>query len=119
MLFAANSCRLLQFKPAINGKRLENHVIQTKKVASDDFCQALCYMETNCVSINSKMDSDQYLCELNDAVAENYPGDLRAAPEFSYFSGEVSGWTKTYSVYHQAGDLMLLGELVQPGFLTF
>ena len=50
----ADQCRVLEFTPekAFDGKRLINHVIRIVEVLTMSFCDNMCYMEPDCVSIN-------------------------------------------------------------------
>ena len=50
----ADQCRNLEFGPekAFQGKRLINHTICTVEITVSKFCENLCYMEPDCVSIN-------------------------------------------------------------------
>ena len=85
--FIGNTCRVLRFDFLENGKRLNNHVIEVKQSSTEDFCQALCYMNNKCVSINFRQTPDSsgvHLCELNDSDKQQHPDDLKEEKEFSY-----------------------------------
>ena len=50
----ADQCRVLEFTPekAFDGKRFINHVIRIVEVLTMNFCDNMCYVEPDCVSIN-------------------------------------------------------------------
>ena len=63
----ADQCRNLEFGPekAFEGKRLINHIVRTVEMTVSRFCENLCYMEPDCVSIYLYTRGDgNYKCEL-------------------------------------------------------
>ena len=89
----ADQCRNLEFGPekAFEGKRLVNHTIRTVEITVSRFCENLCYMEPNCVSINLYTRADgngNYKCELNNATHEGHEGKLIDQEMYSYHAGK-------------------------------
>ena len=86
-------CRNLRFTSApIHGSRLNNHVIRTIGVISEDFCEMQCYLEPNCVSYNFKKNGENE-CDLNNATYEHdneHSGDLAKNENYVYRGAEVS-----------------------------
>ena len=85
----------MEFEPAhtSQGKRLTTHVIRTEDVIDGDFCEALCYMEPNCVSYNLRLKASsdgKYKCELNNSTIEGKPDKLEANPEYVYRGTKVN-----------------------------
>ncbi|KAL9956971.1 hypothetical protein ACROYT_G038542 [Oculina patagonica] len=79
------NCRILEFKPLIDGHALFDHVIKTYLTVSQDVCELKCYREDDCVSINfGPGDSGAYLCELSDSDHELHPEDLKQRNGFIY-----------------------------------
>ena len=91
----ADQCRKLEFGPekAFQGKRLINHTIRTIEITVSKFCENLCYMEPDCVSINlyTRGDGNGYhKCELNNATHEGHEKKLIDQEMYSYHAGEVN-----------------------------
>ena len=91
----ADQCRNLEFGPekAFEGKRLVNHTIRTVEITVSRFCENLCYMEPNCVSINLYTRADgngNYKCELNNATHEGHEERLIDQEMYSYHAAEVN-----------------------------
>ena len=87
-------CRQLKFTPekAFDGKRLINHVIRVAEVTTKDFCENVCFMEPDCVSINlDKRVSGHggYKCELNNVTHERHEHDLKNEDHYFYRAAEV------------------------------
>ena len=87
-------CRQLKFTPekAFDGKRLINHVIRVAEVTTKDFCENVCFMEPDCVSINlDKRVSGhgEYKCELNNVTHERHEHDLKKEDNHFYHAAEV------------------------------
>ena len=85
----------LEFGPekAFDGKRLINHTIRTVEITVSRFCENLCYMEPDCVSINLYTRADgngNYKCELNNATHEGHEGKLIDQEMYSYHAAEVN-----------------------------
>ena len=93
-LSEADRCRKLKFTPekAFDGKRLINHVIRVAEVTTEDFCENVCFMEPDCVSINlDKRVSGHgvYKCELNNVTHERHEHDLKDEDRYFYRAAEV------------------------------
>ena len=91
----ADQCRNLEFGPekAFEGKRLVNHTIRTVEITVSRFCENLCYMEPDCVSINLYTRADgngNYKCELNNATHEGHEEKLIDQEMYSYRAAEVN-----------------------------
>ena len=93
-LSEADQCRQLKFTPekAFDGKHLINHVIRVAEVTTKDFCENVCFMEPDCVSINlDKRVSGHgvYKCELNNVTHERHEHDLKDEDRYFYRAAEV------------------------------
>ena len=93
-LSEADQCRKLKFTPekAFDGKRLIYHVIRVAEVTTKDFCENVCFMEPDCVSINlDKRVSGHgvYKCELNNVTHERHEHDLKDEDRYFYRAAEV------------------------------
>ena len=91
---SADQCRQLKFRPekAFDGKRLMNHMIRVAEVMTKDFCENVCFMEPDCVSINlDKRVSGhgEYKCELNNVTHERHEHDLKDEDHYFYRAAEV------------------------------
>ncbi|XP_066025920.1 uncharacterized protein [Pocillopora verrucosa] len=91
--FDADQCRQLEFTPekAFDGRRLVNHVIRIVEVLAMSFCDNMCYMEPDCVSINLyKRVSGHggYKCELNNVTHERHEDDLERKDHYFYHAAE-------------------------------
>ncbi|PFX16288.1 hypothetical protein AWC38_SpisGene19441 [Stylophora pistillata] len=89
----ADQCRNLEFGPekTFDGKRLINHTIRTVVVTVARFCENLCYMEPDCVSINLYTPADgngNYECELNNVTHEGHEDRLIDREKYSYHAAE-------------------------------
>ncbi|RMX47721.1 hypothetical protein pdam_00012358, partial [Pocillopora damicornis] len=83
----------LDFTPekAFNGKRLINHVIRIVEVMKKEFCENVCFLEPNCVSINlnKRVDGNgNYECELNNATHEGHEDELKKEENYFYHAAE-------------------------------
>ena len=92
--FYADQCRQLQFTPekAFDGRRLVNHVIRIVEVLAMSFCDNMCYMEPDCVSINlyKRVSGDGgYKCELNNVTHERREHYLERKDHYFYHAAEV------------------------------
>ena len=87
-------CRQLEFRAeqVFKGKRLVNHVIRSHDVMAADFCNALCYMEHNCASVNlmKRSDAEKHKCELNNSTYEAHGNDLEENPNYVYRGTKVT-----------------------------
>ena len=91
----ADQCRNLEFRPekAFDGKRLQNHVIRIAEVMVTKFCENVCYMEPDCVSINLKNRADgngQHKCELNNVTHEGHEKEWQEDEDYFYHAAEAS-----------------------------
>ena len=91
----ADQCRNLEFGPekAFDGKRLINHTIRTVEITVSGFCENLCYMVPDCVSINLYTRGDgngNYQCELNNATHEGHEEKLIDQEMYFYHAAEVN-----------------------------
>ena len=91
----AEQCRSLEFsaEKAFDGKRLINHVIRTAEVMVTTFCENMCYMEPDCVSINLDKRADgggKYKCELNNVTHEGHEDELKEDKYYFYHGAEVT-----------------------------
>ena len=92
-LFFSENCRDLVFSTTrlFDGKRLINYVISAAEVKDKQFCAALCFMENNCFSYNTKtrVINGKLKCELNNATHEGHENDLLDDPDYFYCAAEV------------------------------
>ena len=91
---SADQCRQLKFRPekAFDGKRLMNHMIRVAEVMTKDFCENVCFMEPDCVSINLEKQVNGhggYKCELNNITHERHEHDLKNEDYYFYRAAEV------------------------------
>ena len=80
-------------KKAFDGKRHKNYVIHIVEVMVKEFCETVCYMEPDCVSINLEKVVDgnrKYKCELNNVTHEGHEGDLIEEENYFYHAAEVT-----------------------------
>ena len=85
----------MEFSPekAFEEKRLIQHAIRIVEVVDPRFCENLCYMEPDCVSINLDKREDRhgnYKCELNNVTHEGYEHQLEDREGFFYHAAEVN-----------------------------
>ncbi|KAL9974218.1 hypothetical protein ACROYT_G011233 [Oculina patagonica] len=67
-----DECRNIEFKEPVANKAMKNRVIRSEEVPNEGTCRLLCYMESNCVSINlGPLEGGKHKCELNNATDEN------------------------------------------------
>ena len=69
------------FRPEkeFDGKRLVNHVIRIVEVTVREFCETMCYIGPDCVSINLNKRAGErgvYRCELNNVTHEGHEDEL-------------------------------------------
>ena len=80
-------------KKAFDGKRHKNYVIRIVEVMVKEFCETVCYMEPDCVSINLEKGVDgnrKYKCEWNNVTHEGHEGDLIEEENYFYHAVEVT-----------------------------
>ena len=71
---------------------LQNHLIRVVEVKVARFCENVCYMEPDCVSINLDKREDEngnYKCELNNVTREGHNKDLMEDQDFFHHSAEA------------------------------
>ena len=74
-------------------ERLVNHTIRSVEITVSRFCENLCYIEPECVSINlyTRGDGDgNYTCELNNATHEGHEEKSIDREKYSYHAAEVN-----------------------------
>lgn len=63
---------MIIFKEPISDKAMKGHLIRKEEVSTEGSCRVLCYIEPDCVSINTAPGKNgNYKCELNNATEEN------------------------------------------------
>ena len=89
MLTVSGECRELSFPDSFSftAKRLQNHTIRTQRVPDVDSCERLCFLESNCVSINFKETTGS--CELNNATHRRYDYHLEDDADYVYHGADV------------------------------
>ena len=97
----------MEFTPekAFNGKRLINHVIRIVEVMKKEFCENVCFMEPNCVSINLEKRVDgngNYKCELNNATHEGHEDELKKEENYFYHAAEVVATSLKNLPFHKS-----------------
>ncbi|KAJ7336623.1 hypothetical protein OS493_011843 [Desmophyllum pertusum] len=72
-------------------RRLNEHVISQVTASSDIECLLLCQRHQNCMSVNYRPGDSRSTspCELNGAIAKDFPGDLTDSMEFNYYESLV------------------------------
>lgn len=84
-------CRVLQFEPPTPERSLAGHVIKSLWVKSGESCEANCFEEDDCMSINfGPKTQGKHLCELSSSDHNLHPEDLKERPKFIYKSVLVS-----------------------------
>ena len=66
---------------AFPGKRLINHLIRTVESPVQDFCSAICYIESKCDSDNELVAGRSPVfpqCELNNSTHKEHPQGLKS-----------------------------------------
>ena len=74
-----------------HGQRLKNHLIRSAEVLNEEFCGALCFMESKCVSYNlmTENENGKYNCELNNASYEENKRDMEEDSNYVDRGAEV------------------------------
>ena len=84
-------CRVLQFEPPTLKRSLAGHVIKSFWVKSGVSCEANCFDDDDCMSINFGPETQgKHLCELSSSDHNLHPEDLKERPKFIYKSVLVS-----------------------------
>ncbi|XP_078374669.1 uncharacterized protein LOC144658185 isoform X1 [Oculina patagonica] len=82
---ATDDCRALQFKLPVNNRKLVGHVIKSILVKSEIGCEANCFKEDNCMSMNlGPLEDGKHVCELSSSDHDLHPEDLKHQEEFIY-----------------------------------
>ncbi|XP_078372777.1 uncharacterized protein LOC144656430 [Oculina patagonica] len=82
---ATDDCRALQFKLPVNNRKLVGHVIKSVLVKSEIGCEAKCFKEDNCMSMNlGPLEDGKHVCELSSSDHDLHPEDLKHQEEFIY-----------------------------------
>ena len=83
----------LRLKKKLTANTLINYVIRIVEVEAEDFCETMCYMEPDCVSINLDKRvgrNGHYECELNNVTHERHERELEREENYFYHAAEVS-----------------------------
>ena len=84
----------MDFCPHLSDRRLKNFAIEKTWVKSEDMCQALCFADDRCLSINFNQTQDPgegtHLCELNNATATERPQYLVYGRDIAYRGAKVN-----------------------------
>ena len=84
-------CRVLQFELSTPKRSLAGHVIKSFWVKSGASCEANCFDNDDCMSINfGPKTQGKHLCELSSSDHNLHPEDLKERPKFIYKSVLVS-----------------------------
>ena len=77
-LLSLDECRTLLFEFSVEGSALSvDHVISVHVTESSEDCELKCYLEDDCMSINTgPMGDGTYYCELSDSDHVLHPRDL-------------------------------------------
>jgi len=70
-------------------RQLTGHMINHGITSSDMECILLCQRQQQCMSVNYKLGESTSACELNAAIAEDFPEDLTYSNEFDYYESFV------------------------------
>ncbi|KAL9970863.1 hypothetical protein ACROYT_G023315 [Oculina patagonica] len=82
---ATDDCRALQFKLPVYNRKLVGHVIKSMLVKSEIGCEANCFKEDNCMSMNlGQLEDGKHVCELSSSDHDLHPEDLKHQMEFIY-----------------------------------
>lgn len=87
--FLLDTCRSLQFRSdhILQGKRLRHHVIHSVDVINAEICEMLCFLDSNCVSLNFKKSTTK--CELNNSTFEGQKDKLEGNLDYRYHGAKV------------------------------
>ena len=92
-----DDCRALQFTHPIINQKLEGHLIKRILVKSEIGCEANCFEDDDCVSINFGPPEDgKHVCELSSSDHDIHPEDLKHQMEFIYRPVLVSNRPSLY-----------------------
>ena len=88
----------MQFQPPTSQSRLVGHVTKTLLVQSETACEAYCFDDDDCMSINlgPQRKGGQHKCELSLSDHNIHPKDLMQQQGFIYKSVWVSNGIRIY-----------------------
>lgn len=90
-------CRVVQFEPPTLQRSLAGHVIKRFWGKSEGECEANCFDDDDCMSINFGPKTEgKHLCELSSSDHNLNPEDLKERAKFIYKSVVVSENTIMY-----------------------
>ena len=99
-------CRVVQFEPPTPKRSLEGHVMKSFWVKSGESCEANCFEDDDCMSINFGPETQgKHLCELSRSDHHLHPEDLKERPKFIYKSALVSENIYTVNVGFNKAEL--------------
>ena len=82
---ASEDCRVMEFKQPIIKHILADHVIKVLQVKSETGCEAHCFEDNDCMSVNlGPLEDRTHLCELSSSDHNLHPGDLKLQENFMY-----------------------------------
>ena len=97
MKLPTDDCRALHFTRPIVSQKLEGHVIKSILVKSEIGCEANCFKEDNCMSMNfGPLEDGRHVCELSSSDHHIHPEDLKHQMEFIYRPVLVSDQPSLY-----------------------
>jgi len=84
-------CRILRFKPAVEGFFLQGHVLKSFTVQTEIACEIKCFVEHGCVSYNFEPSDEDgiYICELSQSDHKMHPRALARRNGSTYRATEV------------------------------
>ena len=86
-----DDCRIMHFQPPTLQSRFVGHVIRTLSVLSGTACEASCFDDDDCTSINlGPQQQGKHICELSSSDHNIPPKDLSHKQGFIYKSVWVS-----------------------------
>ena len=82
----SDDCRAIQFKEAIINRTLVGHVIKSYRVTLEIGCEAICFENDDCMSVNfGPLEADgRHLCNLSNSDHDIHPKDLKQRNEFIF-----------------------------------
>ena len=98
----------LQFIYSVADTVLENHVIRSIQSRTVKECEDECYDELNCKSINWSRDN---ICELNSALNETKPADMKQRSGWMYKSTDYSSLNVSYYCGYSCASVSLLASI--------
>lgn len=86
-----DNCRVMQFRPPTPGRSLAGHVIRRLLVDAGTACEANCFDDDDCMSVNlGPKNQGTRLCELSSSDDNLHPEGLEERSKFIYKSVLVS-----------------------------